>query len=117
MGALRTQNKIKGGNFVNLIIIQYIPVNIMLFPCKQIEIKNFYLIARNLLCNPICAQNYDDKQFFILAKGRSPFIHLRSHFHQNLKLNTLPTKRICLQSHAALALINPLFSNFPRHSI
>jgi len=26
-------------------------------------------------------------------------------------------KRICLQSYAALALINPLFFNFSRHSI
>jgi len=32
------------------------------------------------------------------------FIRLRSHFHQNLKSDPLPTKRICLQSHAALAL-------------
>jgi len=28
------------------------------------------------------------------------FIRLRSHFHQNLKPDPLPTKRICLQSHA-----------------
>jgi len=30
-------------------------------------------IGLHLLCNPICAQNYDDKQFSILAEDRSPF--------------------------------------------
>jgi len=30
-------------------------------------------IGLHLLRNSICAQNYDDKQFSILAKGRSPF--------------------------------------------
>jgi len=34
-----------------------------------------------------------------------PFICLRSHFHWNFALDPVPTKRICLQSHAALALI------------
>jgi len=41
MGPLRTQNKIKEGDFVNLIIIQYIPVNTMLFSSKQIEIAMY----------------------------------------------------------------------------
>jgi len=27
----------------------------------------------DVICNPICAQNYDDKQFSTLAEGRSPF--------------------------------------------
>jgi len=40
-------------------------------------------IGLHLLRNLICAQNYDDKQFSILAKVHSPFIRLRSHFHQN----------------------------------
>jgi len=30
-------------------------------------------IGLHVLPNPICAQNYDDKQFSILAKCRSPF--------------------------------------------
>jgi len=60
----------------------------------------------------------DDKQFYILAKGRSPF-HLSVLEAIFIKTSNpiLPTKRICLQTHAALALINPLFLNFPRHSI
>jgi len=37
----RTHNKIKGENFFNLIIIQYFPVNTMLFSCKQIEIAMY----------------------------------------------------------------------------
>jgi len=31
------------------------------------------VIGLHLLRNPICVQNYDDKQFSILAEGRSPF--------------------------------------------
>jgi len=42
---------------------------------------------------------------------------LRSHFHQNLKPDPLPTKIICLQSHAALTLINFLFLHIPHHLI
>ena len=30
-------------------------------------------IGLHLLCNPTCAQHYDDSMFSILAKGRSPF--------------------------------------------
>jgi len=30
-------------------------------------------IGLHILRNPICAQNYDDKQFSILAKDHSPF--------------------------------------------
>jgi len=56
-----------------------------------------------------------------LTKGCSPFhlgyLSYRSHFHQNLKPDPLPTKRICLHSHAALTLINPLFLNFSHHLI
>jgi len=37
--------------------------------------------------------------------------------NSNILEDLLSTKRICLQSHAALALINPLFLNFPRRSI
>jgi len=35
--------------------------------------KLFVIIGLRLLCNPICAQKYNEKQFSILAKGRSPF--------------------------------------------
>jgi len=40
-GPLRAQNKTKERDFVNLIIIQYIPVNIMLFSCKETEIAMY----------------------------------------------------------------------------
>jgi len=41
MVSLVHTEKNKVGDFVNLIIIQYIPINTMLFPCKQIEIAMY----------------------------------------------------------------------------
>jgi len=44
-------------------------------PTTQSLSRDFAIGLHLLRClrNPICAQNYEDKQFFILAKVRSPF--------------------------------------------
>jgi len=69
---------------------QYIPKSIRNAACSQtriqpkrdckssIQLPTTQLsydsaIGLHLLRNPICTQNYDDKQFCILAKVRSPF--------------------------------------------
>jgi len=70
------------------------------------------------LRNPICAQNYDDKQFSILAKGRSTF-HLsvfakgRSTFHLSvLEVTFIKTLNpiLCRQKEFVYNLITILCS-------
>jgi len=66
-------------------------------------------IGLHLLRNTICAQNYDDKQFSILAKGRSAF-HLSVLESIFIKtLNPILCRQKNLSTISRCYRINPLF--------
>ena len=79
--ALPKDYKTESNNmFRNLSVMALLPQNVI-FKSKystksttQIQsLTHDSAIGFHLLCNPTCAQHYDDSMFSILAKGRSPF--------------------------------------------